>query len=138
MTLVDDVLALLRAGHTNVAIARQLHIRTVRVSDIRKAAGLAAVKPGPQGATAVERFQKIAQPTDDGHLLWPQAGPIRPLGEGRRRSDPADVAFRIGNGRDPIGRVETGCDQPGCIHPQHVEDQPMRDQYRAIFGKAAA
>ena len=69
MTLVDDVLALLRAGHTNVAIARQLHIRTVRVSDIRKAAGLAAVKPGPQGATAVERFQKIAQPTDDGHLL---------------------------------------------------------------------
>jgi hypothetical protein len=135
----DTVLALVRAGHSDVTVARQLRMRTSRVSDNRKAAGLPAVKPGPKRVTAEQHFRQTAQPTGDGHLLWPQATPvIRPRGDRRKRSTPGQVAFRIGNGREPVGRVTTGCDHDGCIHPRHVEDQPMRDTYRAIFGKAAA
>lgn len=138
MTIADQAIALIRAGHTNVAVARRLHIRTVLVSEYRKDAGLAAVRPGPKGATPIERFRQIAQPTDDGHLLWPQAEPIRIRANGRKRINPAHVAFHIRWGRDPIGRVTSGCGHAGCVHPNHVEDQPMRETYRAIFGEEAA
>lgn len=138
MTLADQVIALLHAGHSDATVARQLHIRTSRVSDYRKTAGLPPVKPGPTPTAVEERFQRLAQPTDDGHLLWPQTTPPIRLRNAGRKEAARTIAFRIGKGRNPIGRLTTGCDQPGCIHPQHVEDQPMRDTYRAIFGKAAA
>jgi hypothetical protein len=138
MSLADDAIALLRAGHTDVVVARQLHIRTGRVSDIRKAAGIAPVKSGPTPTAVEERFHRLAQPTADGHLLWPQTTPPIRLRNAGRKEAARTIAFRIDHGRNPIGRVTTGCDQPGCVHPQHVEDQPMRDTYRAIFGKETA
>jgi hypothetical protein len=47
------------------------------------------------------------------------------------------IAFQIRHGREPVGYVKPGCEFDGCVHPDHVEDQPMRDQYAAIFGAAA-
>lgn len=45
-------------------------------------------------------------------------------------------AFRQKYDRPPIGRVQAGCGTPRCVHPDHVEDQPMREQYNTIFGGA--
>jgi hypothetical protein len=47
------------------------------------------------------------------------------------------IAFQIRWGREPVGYVKPGCEYDGCVHPEHVEDQPMREQYAAIFGAAA-
>lgn len=127
------IVELLHAGMSNTAIAQRLHIRTTSVSPIRQELGLPQVKGGFKPATSHEDvFWRRAQPTDGGHLLWPYSS-IGPR-VGNRRISAYRIAFRIGNGRDPVGYVRTGCDQPGCVHPAHVEDQPMRDQYAAIFG----
>ena len=132
------IVELLHAGHSNKAIARHVHIRASSVREVRDHLGLPPHRPGPTPSSAEDHLWRRAIPTDDGHLDWPATDPrIRTGHQGERRRA-GQIAFRIGNGRDPVGKVTAGCDHPGCIHPQHVEDEPMRQQYAAIFGKAAA
>lgn len=135
---MDTILELMRAGYSDRYIARQVHMATRRVSQIRARAGLPKVACGPKPSTAEDRFWRLAEPTDDGHLLWPLAATTMRLGHQGPKASIRRIAFRIRYQRDPIGQVRPGCGQPGCVHPQHVEDQPMRDQYRAIFGEATA
>lgn len=131
---------LLHAGHSDKAIARQLHVRRQTVAMLRDRLGLPRHKPGYTAAASPEElFWRRAQPTDAGHLLWPgydsaQAPSVR---HGGRRHSAHRIAFRIAHWREPEGKVTTGCGVHGCVHPRHVEDAAMREQYAAIFGEAA-
>lgn len=135
---MDTAIELMRAGRSDRYIARQVHMGTRRVQQIRRRSGIPNVACGPKPSTHEDRFWRLAQPTDDGHLLWPHAATTMRLGHEGPKASIRRIAFRIRYQRDPIGQVRPGCDHNGCIHPQHVEDQPMRDLYHAIFGKAAA
>ncbi|MGW8679579.1 hypothetical protein ACWGNN_00670 [Streptomyces sp. NPDC055817] len=132
---------LLHAGYSDKAIERQLHVSRRRARDLRAELGLPQHKPGPTpSGSPAEVFWRRAQPTADGHLLWPAYSTERGawIRHGGQRHSVHRVAFGLANNREPVGHVETGCDQPGCVHPSHVEDQVMRDQYRAIFGEELA
>lgn len=136
MNTDSAITELLHAGLSNQAIARQAHCRTARVRELRSKLGVPPRKPGPRPADPVDLYWQRTQPTDDGHRLL--VGTCRQLRGGDNKIRAARVAFRIGNGRDPVGHVTPGCGTAGCVHPQHVEDWPMRQQYTAIFGKEAA
>ena len=140
MSTRNAIIELLHAGHSDKAIERQLNVSRLAARAIRHQRGLPTHKPGPAAANSPEDlFWRRVEPTSDGHLLWP--GYSRQHGaninHGGRRHSVHRVAFRIGNRREPVGRVTTGCGTEGCVHPRHVEDQAMRNQYTAIFGEAA-
>lgn len=131
----DTIRELLLAGHSNGYIVRQ-GVSQERVKRIRAELGLPVHKSGPTPAgTPEDLFWRRAQPTDDGHLLWPnRTGELRHT-TGRYKA--AGVAFRIRYHREPVRQVLPDCGRADCVHPDHVADQPMRKQYAAIFGKAA-
>ncbi|MGW5616219.1 helix-turn-helix domain-containing protein [Streptomyces sp. NPDC003877] len=140
MTVRADVAELLRAGYGDRTIARRLGVSERRVRRARAELGLPAGRPGLKATDTIEdRFWRRAQPTDDGHLLWPayaaHYGAVIKHDGGKQSVH--RVAFRIGNGREPQGHVTSGCGRTGCVHPRHVEDQAMRNQYNAIFGAAS-
>ncbi|MFB6805416.1 helix-turn-helix domain-containing protein [Streptomyces sp. NPDC056387] len=128
---------LLLAGYSNAAIARQLNVAHARVARLRKEMGLPVHKAGsPAAASPEDLFWRRAQPTSDGHLIWPNpSGDIRHI-TGRTKA--SRVAFRIRYRREPVRNVLPDCGRDGCVHPDHVADQPMRKTYAAIFGPAAA
>jgi hypothetical protein len=135
-----DVAELLRAGYGDRTIARRLNITQPNVARARAELGIPAGRPGPKTTDTPEgAFWRRAQPTNDGPLLWPAYDPKHGahLTHNYDRYSVHRVAFRIGNQREPEGRVTTGCDRPGCVHPRHVEDQRMRNQFNAIFGAAS-
>lgn len=132
-----EIVKLLLAGHSDRSIAIRLRVHRSRARDLRAELGLPKRKPGRTPASPEDAFWQRAVPTGDGHLLWPHATSTIRTGHEGPRISVARVAFRLGNKREPVGKVTTGCDQPGCIHPQHVEDRLMRQQYAAIFGTAA-
>lgn len=133
----DTIRELLLAGHSNAYIVR-LGVSQARVKRIRADLGLPVHKPGPRpGGTPEDRFWRLAQFTDDGHLLWPTSDKQVRTGHGGRRHSVLRVAFQIRHRREPVGQVNTDCGQAGCVHPDHVADQPMRKTYAAIFGTAA-
>lgn len=137
MIIRADVADLLRAGHSNAAIARQTGIDPQTAASARVALGLPKHRPGRTPATSVEElFRARAKQAEGGHLAW----------TGTRTYDGTPVvrysghlqsayriAFTIRHGRDPEGHVRPGCDHDGCVHPDHVEDRPMRQRNRAAF-----
>lgn len=132
----DQIVALLQAGLPDAVIARQLQAARSRVRRYRRELGIPPHGPDcTPAASPEEKFWRRAQPTDDGHLLWPGLDPDHgaTIRYADRNYSIHWLAFRIGNQREPDGVVRSGCDQAGCVHPRHVEDQQMRDQYRAIF-----
>lgn len=138
MKVRADVAELLRAGLPDRVIARQLHVhgRTVRAA--RRALHLPTHRPGPVGAaTHEELFHLRTKPTGDGHLLWTNSTDVLRIGSDGPRTTARRVAFRIKYGREPVGHVRSGCGHPRCVHPDHVEDQAMRNQFTAIFGAAS-
>ncbi|WP_327738409.1 hypothetical protein OG749_36105 [Streptomyces nojiriensis] len=138
MNTIAAIRELLYAGQSETAISRQLNVGIRRIKRIRLELGLPPHKAGPTPSGSHEdKFWRRAVPTSDGHLLWPGATPTIRAGGGSEKSTAPRIAFRIRHRREPVGKVLPDCDQPGCIHPDHVSDQPMRDTYRAIFGKAA-
>jgi hypothetical protein len=140
MTGRADVIELLTAGYGDRTIARRLNVSIGSVERARTRLGLPHGRPGPKATHSPEDlFWRRAQPTPDGHLLWPAYSPRNGavIKHGGLRHSVHRIAFRIGYGRTPDGRVTTGCDRAGCVHPRHVEDQTMRQQYTAIFGAAA-
>jgi hypothetical protein len=136
---------LLRAGHTDRGIERQLNVSKRQVRKVRNELGIPPHKPGNplRGQTLEDAFWRRVVPTDDGHLLWPFYKPGRAcLLKHRDHNHSAHkIAFRLAHHREPVGITRTGCGRDGCVHPGHVDDQPMReqlaDQYAAIFGAAA-
>lgn len=139
MTVRPDVAELLHAGYGDRTIARRLAVTVPAVEHARATLNLPAGRPGPKAtSTPADLFWRRTQPTGDGHLLWPAYTPRNGsvIKHGGIRHSVHRLAFRIGHGREPEGRVTTGCDRPGCVHPRHVEDQRMRTQYNAIFGAA--
>lgn len=138
-----DIIALLReGGHSDREIGRRLHTSTRRVRRIRNELGLPlAVRRAT--ITREQAWSAFAEPVDGGHMRW--TGYLRektcPVLKYRNVDYSARrVAFEIGHGRQPVGRVLPGCDYPGCVAPEHTTDQPMRKAdrlYDAIFGTAA-
>lgn len=138
-----DIIALLRQGHSDREIGRRLHTNPKRAGRIRAELGL------PRAVTTITRtlrqtWATFTEPAGDGHMKW--TGYLRegtcPVLKYRGVDYAARrIAFEIGHGRQPIGRVLPGCDYPGCIAPQCTTDQPIRraDQlYDAIFEQTAA
>lgn len=136
----NAIVELLHAGYSDKAVARHVHVGRPRVRDIRAQLGLPAHKPGPSAAGSPEDlFWRRAQHTADGHLLWPGADSTRGAGlrHGGRKHSVYRIAWNLRHQRPPVGHVQSGCGHTGCVHPRHVEDQAMRDQYKAIFREAA-
>jgi len=140
MSVRADVRELLAAGYGNRTIARQLGVSIGSVERARVILRIPGGRPGPKATTSPEdMFWRRAEPTDDGHLLWPTYSPRNGavIKHNNTRWSVHRIAFRIAHRREPVGRVTTGCDRAGCVHPRHVEDQSMRNQYAAIFGGAS-
>lgn len=81
-----------------------------------------------RGATPAERLAHRTRPGQDGHLLW--TGNESTVIGGRRVKG-IRLAFEVGYGRLPEGRVTRTCDVYNCVAWQHIADRPMRDAQAA-------
>jgi hypothetical protein len=134
-----DIAELLAAGHSDRFIARLVQVHTTRVAAARRTLGIPSHPLSPTRAGSVEDlYWRRVIHTLDGHLLWPGTQLRIRAGRDGGRISVGQLAFRIKHHRDPVGKVTAGCGTTGCIHPEHVEDQPMRERYDAIFGEGAA
>ena len=135
----NEVVELLQQGLSNSEIGRRLRTSPKRVARIRAEYGLPRIVPRP-ALTLEQKWATFTRPAPGGHVEW-----IGALHEGRtptlryrgRSLSARRVAFGMAHSREPVGRVLPGCDHPGCVAPQHVEDQLLRNQYNAIFGAAS-
>jgi hypothetical protein len=138
---VQAIAELLYAGVSNHNIAAELGISHRHIADTRTLLGLPDARTIKGPASPEDLYWRRTRPADDGHLEWTghrnNTG-VPVLHTAGRMYTARRVAFRIRWGREPIGRVTSGCEHDGCVHPDCVEDQPMRDQYAAIFGEVAA
>jgi hypothetical protein len=137
----DAIVKLLRTGVGNLAIAREVHVDRSKVAAIRAELGLPRSRRRYVAASPEALFRQRTQPVDGGHLAWTgyrntKGVPAVRTVDGMRTA--YRIAFQIRHGREPVGYVKPGCEYDGCVHPEHVEDQPMREQYAAIFGEVAA
>lgn len=143
MKIRADVAELLRAGYSDSAIERQLHVDHRTVGAVRELLNIPKAKRGRRpAATPEDLFWHRTQPADDGHLLWTGhlANGVTPaLRHGGRLITAYRVAFRIRHGRDPEGKVTPSCDVDGCVHPNCMDDRTTRQRtastYAAIFGE---
>jgi hypothetical protein len=133
MKVRADVAELLRAGHSNRAIARQLHTDAKDVAEARKVLGLPKAKPGkkPTG-TAEDLFWRRAKLTDDGHMEWTgfRINGTPALRHGGKNITAYRIAFKIRHRREPVGNVTGVCGIDGCVHPDCMADRPMRQASR--------
>lgn len=129
----QDIARMLLAGHSQHATCLALHVSSVRVRTIREGLGLPRRKPGPMAETIEVTFARRTEATEDGHLIWQGRDLAIGTTDGANYSA-ARYSFRRRYGRNPIGKVTPGCGVHRCVHPDHVEDQPMRQQYSSIFG----
>jgi Zn ribbon nucleic-acid-binding protein len=145
MKVRADVAELLHAGHSNRAIARQLHTDAKDVANAREVLGLPKAKPGkkPSG-TAEDLFWRRVKPTDDGHMEWTgfHVASTPALRHGGRNQTAYRIAFRIATGRDPEGQALPSCGRQHCVKPGHHEDRADRtrrqQQERDARAKARA
>ncbi|TFE42478.1 hypothetical protein E3E14_25170 [Streptomyces sp. ICN441] len=148
MKVRADVVAMLREGrHSQAHIMRTLHVSHGVVKAARQYLGLPAPAVGRTRSreSLEEAFAARTEPADGGHLRWTgakTAAGTPQLGYRGTYLPGYVVAFRLRYGRDPVGRALPGCDMPGCVALDHIEDQPMRERNRrafaAIFGSALA
>ncbi|MFI9598871.1 hypothetical protein ACIHCX_03150 [Streptomyces sp. NPDC052043] len=139
----DQIVALLRQGHTDQAIRKALHTDAKRVARIRKEEGL---PPAPQRIiTFADKWAANTAPADDGHLRWTgrlRDGVTPSLVYRGREYSARRAAFEEHYRREPVGLVLPGCDWEPCVRPDHLEDRTIRQaltaQYDAIFGDQAA
>ncbi|NUS78512.1 MAG: hypothetical protein HOV70_20260 [Streptomyces sp.] len=131
----SDIIAMLRDGHSNSRIARELRVDKHRVRRIRADLGLANVVQQP--LTLEEKWATHTRAADGGHLEW--------IGERAKASgtpvmrykevgySPAAVAFQIQHGRSPEGYVKADCDFKHCVAPGHVNDEAGRREARQLI-----
>ncbi|MFE1192877.1 hypothetical protein ACFW6E_08760 [Streptomyces olivaceoviridis] len=150
MNIRPDVAELLRAGLSDRAIARQLHVdRGTVVAPARKALGLPTTAPR-RPRSPEELFWQRAERRDDGHMTWTGARnnhgtPTLTTGGRNGKNNTAyRIAFRIAHGRDPEGIAGPACDVQQCVAPACQIDRIIRTEsakvdnlYAAIFGADA-
>lgn len=75
-------------------------------------------------------FHKHTQPASDGHLIWngPTTSAVRAQG---KRVSYLRLAFEVGTGQPPYGRVKVDCDRYRCVAPAHLSDEPLRAARKA-------
>ena len=136
-----DIIVLLRDGHSNREIGRILHTNPKRVARIRGEVDAPPWKPTP-ALTLEQKWATRARKVSGGHVRW--AGSLRggmpSLVYRRHNYSARRVAFEIGHGREPVGRVLPGCGQAWCIAPEHATDESVRRAdalYERLFGRAA-
>ena len=136
-----DIITLLRDGHSNREIGRILHTNPNRVAAIRAELDVPPYKPEP-ALTLEQRWTVHAKPVAGGHMRWEGSlrGCTPNLVYRQHNYSARRVAFQIGHGRQPIGKVLPGCGLSWCVAPACATDEPMRRAdlaYKAIFGRAA-
>lgn len=142
MMIRADIAALLRAGHSDRAIARQLGVDPVKtVAPARIALGLPRAKPGrTPAATPEDLFRRHVTPTGDGHMEWsgPRANGTPTLRHAGRQLSAYRVAYRIATGREPEGYALPSCGREGCVRPGHHADRADRAASRKVDALYAA
>lgn len=83
-------------------------------------------------ATLAEAFTRRTARTDDGHVLWYGARQMKFQGD---KYSALRVAFVVGHGREPEGRVQRSCGVD-CYRSDHLTDGVIRDS-EAICGTRA-
>ena len=136
-----DIIALLQEGHSNREIGRRLHTNPLRVGHIRTELDIPEYKPHP-ALTLEQKWATHARPATGGHMRWDGTlrGGMPNFVYLQRNYSARRVAFELGHGRPPVGRVLPGCGQGWCVAPEHATDEPMRRAdalYAGIFGRAA-
>lgn len=137
-----DIIAMLRDGHSNTRIMRDLRCDKQRVRRIRAELALPAYGPAEQTRTLEEKWASHTQPTDGGHVEWTgerQSTSNTPVMRYKEANySPAAVAFRIRHGRDAQGYAIADCGLKHCVAPDHVEDEAgrtrIREQLRYVTG----
>lgn len=86
-------------------------------------------------ASPEAKLAALTEPTSDGHLRWtgPTDGPHPFLKHNGRRWPVLTLAFRARYGREPVGTVRAGCDYPGCLLGDHLDDTQARRAHRAAY-----
>ncbi|MFC8065436.1 hypothetical protein [Streptomyces sp. NPDC057293] len=134
----EQIVDLLRAGHSNQYVRRLLHTDDKRVSRIRREEGIPRTpRTGPPFA---EKWAASTQPAADGHLAWTgrrRDGVTPSLVYRGREYSARRAAFIEHYGREPAGLVLPGCGWEPCVRPDHLEDRAMRNTFAAIFRTAA-
>jgi hypothetical protein len=135
-----DIVASLRTGLSDAAIARRLHCDKQRVGKIRRGLGLPSLPQ--QRLTLEEKWRASTRALDGGHLEWTgergrsSGTPIMRYKE--RYYSPAAVAFQIKHGHAAVGYAIADCGLRHCVAPDHVEDeagrQRIREQLRYLQG----
>lgn len=137
-----DIIAMLRDGHSNTRIMRELRCDKQRVRRIRAELDLPAYVSAEQSRTLEEKWAALTRPIEGGHLEWlGERGNIAGTPTMRYKEDsysPAAVAFRIKHGRDAVGYAIADCGLKHCVAPEHVEDEAglirNREQLRYLMG----
>ena len=87
--------------------------------------------------TLITAFYDRVEGLPGGHLIWAGArdshGTAVITQRGVGRFTALRLAYLIGHGAEPVGRVQAGCDYPGCVAPAHVDDLPRRQRDRAAL-----
>ncbi|MEV6536949.1 hypothetical protein AB0M86_46640 [Streptomyces sp. NPDC051639] len=147
---VDRLADLFREGATNRAAALTLGIDRQTAGRYRDTLGFGPAPKRPaynrSSLTIEQKFITHTQPVEGGHLEWTgrrTRSNGTPMFTHRERSYTArSIAFRIATGRAPDGYVTAECDNPECVAPAHVEDEPgrtrIRAQLAAVLGIATA
>ncbi|MCX5601578.1 hypothetical protein OOK29_25850 [Streptomyces phaeochromogenes] len=132
-----DISAHVRAGHFNRDIIRHLAVAPQAITAVRAQVGMPSDKArGFRPHSVDEAFWGLARHIPGGHLLW--VGPVSPEGTAYfRQGDNLYAACRVAYGFShdtaPTGHVTAGCDEPRCVDPGHVIDQPERTYLSAVF-----
>ncbi|MFB7278097.1 hypothetical protein ACFCZV_13395 [Streptomyces hydrogenans] len=140
MKLRSDITDMLLAGDSMAKVQRTLGVGYSIVSAHRQALRLPLHPPAVKAESVEATFARRTRATNDGHLIWTGVDLTINTIEGANLSA-GRYAFQQQYGRPPVGRVLPGCGVQRCVHPSHVEDQPMREalatQLNLIFGSAA-
>lgn len=128
----SEIIAMIRDGHSNLRIARELHVDKTRVARLRRKLDIPNVVLQP--LTLEQKWATRTRPVDGGHLEWigerakATGTPVMRYKEASY--SPAAIAFEIKHGRKPRGYVRADCDFKQCVAPDHVNDEVGRHQAR--------
>ncbi|MGW7197251.1 hypothetical protein [Streptomyces chryseus] len=90
-----------------------------------------------QTLTVEEKWATFTRPVDGGHLEWTgrrtKVGRTPVFTYRERTITARPVAFRLRTGRAPVGYVKAECEHPGCVAPEHLDDEQGRTQTRAML-----
>lgn len=143
MKVRADITKMLRGGSSQREIIRTLRVSYKTVTRTRVALHMPApARSAPPQRPLATEFYARTKKADGGHLRWTgfYANGSPKLGREGATLSAYRVGFELLHGRPPVGQARPGCGYPKCVAPDHLEDQPMREQLRSqmagIFGGA--